>query len=320
MKLSCVVVAYDMGRELPRTVHTLTRGQRGIDPADYEIVVVDNGSREPVEAGWFDGGGVAIRVLPMPDPTQSPAPALNHGATAARGDVIVSMVDGARMVSPGCLAWTLKAFALFGRCVVTAPAWHLGPCVQNEAVARGYDQGVEDRLLASVDWRADGTRLFDLCEAMDPSCVGTPWLGTMSESNVLGLRRDDYRRLGGFDEAFTSRGGGAVNLDMFRRACEGLDAPVVSLLGEGSFHQVHGGVSTNVGVADHPWDAIHEEYRRVRGHDFAWPRYAPVQLGRLEGPALALFERSRGASAAPRRARRPLAARLRAVTGKPVSP
>ena len=313
MRLSCVVIAHDMGRELPRTVHTLTRGQRGIDPADYEVVIVDNGSREPVAASDYAGHGVAVRVLAMPDPTHSPAPALNHGAAATRGDMIVSMVDGARMVSPGCLAWTLKAFALFGRCVVTMPAWHLGPGVQNETVLRGYDQAAEDRLLATVDWRGDGTRLFDLCEALDPSCRGAPWFGAMSESNVLGLHRDDYRALGGFEEAFTSRGGGAVNLDMFRRACEDLDAPVVSLLGEGSFHQIHGGVSTNVRPDQHPWPAIHDEYRRIRGKDFAWPCVAPVQLGRLEGRARDLYQRTWG-SLEPRPARGgPMRARLRAA-------
>ena len=196
------------------------------------------------------------------------------------------------MVSPGCLAGTLQAFALFGRCVVTTPAWHLGPGVQNETVAYGYDQAAEDRLLDTVDWRGDGSRLFDLCAAMDPSCRGAPWFGAMSESNVLGLHREDYARLGGFEEAFASRGGGAVNLDMYRRACEELGVPVVSLLGEGSFHQVHGGVSTNVRPQAHPWEAIHAEYRRIRRRDFAWPSVAPVQLGRLQGPARALFERT----------------------------
>ncbi len=292
MKLSCVVVAHEMRRELPRTAWTLTRGQRGIAPSDYEIVIVDNGSREPIDAGQFADLGVSVRVLAMPAPSQSPAPALNYGAAAARGVIIVSMVDGARMVSPGVLAGTLQAFALFPRCVVTMPAWHLGPGVQNESVARGYDQAAEDRLLEYVDWRGDGARLFDLCQALDPSCRGAPWFGPMSESNVLGLHREDYARLGGFDEAFTSRGGGAVNLDMYRRACGDLDAPVVSLLGEGSFHQVHGGVSTNAPPRDHPWEAIHAEYRRIRGYDFAWPSVLPVQLGCLHGPARALFERT----------------------------
>ena len=63
MKLSCVVVAYNMSRELPRTAYTLTRGQKGIDPADYEVVIVDNGSREPVEAGRFVDLGVDVRVI-----------------------------------------------------------------------------------------------------------------------------------------------------------------------------------------------------------------------------------------------------------------
>ena len=49
LSLSVVVVAYDMARELPRTLRSLsTPYQRDLESADYEVVVVDNGSPEPL--------------------------------------------------------------------------------------------------------------------------------------------------------------------------------------------------------------------------------------------------------------------------------
>ncbi len=43
--LSILICAYNMARELPRTLHTLSRaGQRGADDINWEIVVLDNGS------------------------------------------------------------------------------------------------------------------------------------------------------------------------------------------------------------------------------------------------------------------------------------
>ena len=40
-------------------------------------------------------------------------------------------------------------------------------------------------------------------------------------------------------------GGGYVNLDFFERVANAPGVNLVTLLGEGSFHQVHGGTTTN---------------------------------------------------------------------------
>jgi osmoprotectant transport system permease protein len=53
----------------------------------------------------------------------------------------------------------------------------------------------------------------------------------------------------------------------------------VHLLGEGTFHQFHGGVATNVPAASHPFPIFHEEYVRLRGEPFAPPTALPVILG-----------------------------------------
>ena len=48
------------------------------------------------------------------------------------------------------------------------------------------------------------------------------------------------------DESFSMPGGGFVNLDFFERMVLTPGVTLVTMLGEGSFHQVHGGTTTNV--------------------------------------------------------------------------
>src|SRR5690348_14796062 len=98
--LSVVVVAYEMRRELPRTLRSLTVPyQRDIDDDEYEIIVVDNGSSAPLEVD-----SPAVRLHRLDPAPASPAHAANVGIALAQGELIGLVVDGARMASPGLLA------------------------------------------------------------------------------------------------------------------------------------------------------------------------------------------------------------------------
>ena len=62
--LTVVVVAYGMSRELPRTLQSLAPTfQEGIDPGDYEVVVVDNGSPTPVDPALWPRSPGRVRTL-----------------------------------------------------------------------------------------------------------------------------------------------------------------------------------------------------------------------------------------------------------------
>ena len=56
MKLSVILISYDMAREIPRTLQSLSRGyQQGALDLAYEVLLVDNGSPEPLnQATWAD--------------------------------------------------------------------------------------------------------------------------------------------------------------------------------------------------------------------------------------------------------------------------
>ncbi|MEO0426579.1 MAG: glycosyltransferase [Pseudomonadota bacterium] len=275
-RLSVVVVSYDMARELPRTLQTLGAGmQRGIAEADYEIIVVDNGST--TEPDWKYLAAVApnARFFRRHDANASPCGAANLGISAARGAYVGVLIDGARMASPGLLASSLQALENGDGTVVGAHSLHLGQMVQQEAVAAGHDETAEDALLDSSNWNADGYRLFEIAVLSKSS--GKGWRTLPSESNAVFMANDRWRALNGFDERFRSPGGGLANLDLWKRACEAPGNTVALLLGEATFHQLHGGVSTN--AATSPRAAFDTEYEALRGRPFARPTATPTLIG-----------------------------------------
>ena len=292
-RLSIVVVVYNMQREAPRTLFSLSPAyQQGVDARDYEVIVVENGSQEPLPPEIFDQLGGRFRYYFLEDPSVSPAYAVNFGARLARGQLLGLMIDGARIVTPGMLRLALTSLAAFRRPVVSSLAFHLGPAVQMDSVARGYDREEEDLLLASVDWRNDGYRLFEISALAGSSRHG--WFQPIAESNCVFMTRELFEELGGFDERFDEPGGGLINLDFYCRVCELPDSRLVMLLGEGSFHQIHGGVMSNLARDDNTrsWTAYEATYRRLRGRDFAFPRRRPMLLGDVSGPALEWVRRS----------------------------
>jgi len=275
--LSIVVVAYDMARELPRTLRSLSPAcQRQIDRDDYEVVVVDNGSPREVEPDVLTAFGGHLRVVRLDDGGPSPAAAANVGLAEARGELIGLVVDGARMASPGLLRTARLAAGLDPRPVVATLAWHLGPDRHMEADAVGWDQAAEDALLAGLDWERDGYQLFGVSTLAASS--GRGWFGPIGESSALFLPRALWEELGGLDERFDLPGGGLVNHDLYRRACELDRTELVVLLGEGTFHQFHGGAATSRRLT---WDVMHDQYEQLRGRAYRPPSRSPWYVGHV---------------------------------------
>jgi hypothetical protein len=292
------VVVHDMRRELPRTLASLSPAyQRDIDVDDYEVIVVDNGSAEPVDPRLIAGFEGRIRSLRLDPAPASPARAANEGIRAAAGDLVGLIVDGARMASPGLLATARLGARLSARPVVATAGWHLGDHRHMQAAEVGHDQDAEDALLASVDWFADGYRLFGISTLAGSS--GRGWFGPMGESSALFLPAGSWADLGGLDESFALPGGGLVNHDLYRRACTAPGAQLVVLLGEGTFHQFHGGAATSGRFGQ---DEMRADYVMLRGAPYRPPECEPLYVGRLPLAALGHLEAS--AELARERARR----------------
>ena len=276
--LSVVVVAYDMERELPRTLRTLTpHYQRGVEAGDYEVIVVDNGSPKPVDDVPDASSGIfrTIRLDPAPP---SPARAANVGLQIAEGAIIGLIIDGARMASPGLLHHAMLATKLAARPVISTLGWHLGS-VRHMDVADSHDQAAEDRLLGEVDWARDGYRLFEVATLAASSHRG--WFAPMGESSALFMTKECWEELGGLDEGFALPGGGLVNHDLYRRACELEGSQLIVLVGEGTFHQFHGGAATSRQVT---WDTMQQDYAAIRGQPYQPPPTTAMYLGTAPPP------------------------------------
>ena len=290
-RLSVIVIGYNMARELPRTIRSLSATlQRDVGEDDYEVLVIDNGSTQAFELEQLQRLGNNISTRRMLNATPSPVPAINHGLAMARGDLIGVLIDGARIASPRLLATALDAARLHGRPVIGTLAFHLGPDVQGKSVEWGYCQQVEDQLLDSVDWVADPYRLFEI--SVFAGASGGGWFRIPGETNALFLTREHWNSLGGYEPAFVSPGGGFANGDTWLRACSDADTRIILLLGEATFHQYHGGIATGAATQSPVFEQFRDEYARIRQRPFAAPTGSPLFFGQLHPAALASVKQS----------------------------
>lgn len=287
--ITVIVAARNMERELPRTLHTLTPWyQKGMDGSEYEVVVVDCGSRLPIEKALVTQFGPNFRLIRRQD-SPSPARSINNAVRQSTAEIVMICIDGARMLSPGVLTLTLAAFRSYENPVVATLALHLGPKLQSLSMLDGYCQASEDQLLDSIDWRNDGYELFRISALAGSSSRG--WFKPLGESNCIAMRRQTYDQLQGLDERFKTPGGGFVNLDFYRRACEQAEN-LVMLLGEGTFHQFHGGAATNVPPQHANREMFSQEYQELKLTDYFPMQVHTTYLGSVPRQALPFLEKS----------------------------
>jgi cephalosporin hydroxylase len=257
--LSVVMVVHNMRREGERSLRSLSPAyQEGLDGRPYEVIVVENGSdpEQRLGSALVEASGSQFRYIDMgSDATPSPAPAMNRGLAVSRGRSLALMIDGAHILTPRVLHYGLAGLEAYEPAVVATQAWYVGPGQQGDVMRAGYDQTVEDALFERIGWPGDGYRLFEIGHfASDRD-----WFDGLWESNCLFVPRTLLERVGGFDEAFAMPGGGYTNLDLYERLASTPGVQVVTIVGEGSFHQLHGGTTTNQA------DPL-ERRRRVRSY------------------------------------------------------
>ena len=286
--LSVIVIFFNMRREAQRTLYSLSSTyQKNIDNFSYEIIAIDNGSTEPLEEDFVKAFGGNFRYSFFRANNPSPCEALNYGAQIAQGDLITICIDGARILSPGILHYSILASKVYENPFVYTLGMHIGLKPQPVLIEENYSQIDEDKLISSIDWRQDGYSLFDISSVALSS--GSGYFSKLTESNCVTMHRSAYQQIGGFDEDFKSAGGGLTNLDFFNRAHEMADMKPVMLLGEATFHQFHNGTATNVPRKDHPWEKMAEEYHMIRGKAYSPLVKSPVYFGSVNPKCYDLF-------------------------------
>lgn len=289
-RLSIVVVAFDMARELPRTIKSLLPPyQTGLTYADVQLLIADNGSADPIQRADYPADA-DITVIRIDDGGVSPCRAINRAAALATADHIAVMVDGARMASPGLLNLALQAARLNPKAFVATLGFHLGPKVQQISTTEGYDRDAEDRLLQSIAWPADGHRLFEISALGESYAHGVGVAPPETTFFVMDRRR--FLNMGGFDERFVSLGGGLANFDVFRRALTDPDAPLIMLVGEATFHQLHFGATTQAGGVRRAYtpegqslgEHYAAEFHAIRGEAWTRSERQPLLFGAITHP------------------------------------
>ena len=284
--LSVVVVFYNMRREAARTLHSLSCSyQQAVDKLNYEVIVVENGSDAGERLGeeFVRSFGPEFSYLDLSDEASaSPAPAVNRGIAASSGDNLAVMIDGAHVLTPGVLRYGMLGLSAYEPAVVTAKQWYVGPGQQPQAVAGGYDRDIEDRLFDEIKWPKDGYRLFEIGHFIGDR----DWLDGEWESNCIFVPRALIDQVGGMDESFSTPGGGFANLDFFERMTDTPGVTLVTMLGEGSFHQVHGGTTTNETQPGKLIRSYEEQYEQLRGRRFRLPWRRRYYVGTIQPTAL----------------------------------
>ena len=270
IKLSVIVIVHNMTREVPRTLQSLTRDyQLDSEKLEYEVLVIDNGSNEALDGDAVRAFGPEFQYHYLSDPPPSPAFAMNYGTRQSSGDILCFIIDGAHLLTPGVFKFALASFRAFDKPIVSTRYFFLGPGDQNDTILQGYDKAREDALLKKINWPGDGYRLYEIGSPLQGDVPKVTWFNKMMESNCLFMHRSTFADIGGADERFDIPGGGFLNIDIYRRASELADTQQVLLVGEGSFHQLHGGTTTNVTPQqrDDRVALYKDQYRRLRGDD-----------------------------------------------------
>lgn len=201
-KISVVIATHNRAAYLRKAVASLV--EQTLDPADFEIIVVDNASSDetPAVAEEFAG---APNLRYLPEPVVGASRARNSGWQAARAEHVAFMDDDA-VAEPRWLESYVEAFATFSR----RPGLMGGRC---DAIFEG----------PRPPWLADGfLGALSVFHWADEPVVATDRIG-LSVCNMA-TTRTILAEAGGFREDIGRSGGRLVGNedDYLRHTIESL--------------------------------------------------------------------------------------------------
>ncbi len=195
--VSIVIPTYRNTGPLRQTLTSLM--QLDYPPSRYEIVVVDDGSEDATARVVEAVAGRLPTVRYHAQPRAGAAAARNCGARLASGEILV-FVDDDMLVPPTLIAQHLDALQRYAPAVISGYR-EFAPDLAEQLSASPFGRfrlAVEPRL----EW---GNQYEPYAKETDLSCRPHPNGGGLTANN-LATRRDDFFRIGGFDESFPHAG------------------------------------------------------------------------------------------------------------------
>lgn len=252
--ISIILPTFRHAHELEKTIYSLEY-QHEMNFDEYEIIIVNDDPKDS------DTRALAIdyyrhyeniRYIEVHDAKRigitNGNRGMNIGARAAKGPILILMIDSCRIVTPGILRKYRDQFREHGFeiCVTSVP-FHIGKHYSDKSFT------VQDcrELMNKIKWREDPYRLFDVKAHTRISKTGV-----ITESTFQAMSKQNYMAINGMNEIFISWG--TNNLDMWRRCTRakpeggvqekgvpgkwgkvGLGLKVINIETEASFHQNH---------------------------------------------------------------------------------
>lgn len=200
MKISVIISARDEFPNIVHTVHAIINDlETSYNREDFEIIVVDNGSTNPdswrflAERGLFHHRTVRI----LKDPIMGNVTARNKGVAMARGENIF-FSDAHMSYRIGTFKKLVDALDRYGGIVHPSVQWMGG----YDPSGRSYQYSLK---LGEKLWGTWNNLVVD---------SDNPFYIPVSGHCCLGVKREEFLRLGGYNPFFRCYGGGELYLDL----------------------------------------------------------------------------------------------------------
>ncbi len=196
LPLSVVIPTHNRPAGLERLLQALAA--QTLRASEFEVVVVDDGSREPVR-GRVEKLPLPYRLVVVSQPQRGAAMARDAGVRRATGEIVVFLDDDMRP-SPDLLASHLRLHEATPRAVVFG---HIEPdaALETMPLFERYHAAMLDR------WVRDVTRGAVALEGQQ-LCTGN-----------VSMRRSDYLGVGGFDATLLRSEDAELGLRLAQAGC-----------------------------------------------------------------------------------------------------
>jgi len=269
--LTIIVIFFNGQREASRTLYSLcSEYQRDVNVKDYNVIVLDSGSTVPLDKKWVESFAPNFQYQFVETLYPSPTEALRVGLQMVNTKYVGVIIDGAHILTPGVLSEFFHIIKLNPDAFVFTTKYHIGDYHQNDSLTLGHNQEKEDQLFERVNWKKNGYLLYHISNFYQ-----SPFFefSASSESNCFFVKTKELKATEVYDKDYYSKGGGLINLDTFKHLTLNPKLENFCILGEGSFHQFHGGASTNVERIEHPVAEYNMEYYALNNKPYSSPIY-----------------------------------------------